>query len=320
MKPYKIALMAGTHQHRWPDDGSGICEKCGREHAPHSYDSRYPDVCRICGAVGKCPHNGEFNYDSADYHRCDICYTKFPHEKTAVGTEEICWRCEVCERNDSKHQFSNGICTFCGWECPHTIVNIENMRHKCQKCGILLDHSMTTITEGAPCEVCECGYSRHTGMLDLQTGCCTGCGTFLEHPDASSTLYGNSRYYGSYLYDSHSYAEENFLYTCYRRWTYDFQAKQWYPDDLYMFKLRFTTVPIQFGGDYAYKASGIVFRSVNTIPISPDLLTKYSVFNLKLAQYELDGTLKEASMEGTTSSSCTGILSKPEFTDYDWTP
>lgn len=179
---------------------------------------------------------------------------------------------------------------------------------------------MTTITEGAPCEVCECGYSRHTGTLDLQTGCCTGCGTFLEHPDASSVLYGNSGYYGSYLYDSHLYAEEYRVYTCYRRWLYDFQAKQWYSDDLYMFKLGFTTVPLRFGGDYAYKASGIVFRSVKTIPISPELLTKYSVFNLKLAQYELDGTLKEASMEGTTSSSCTGILSKPEFTDYDWTP
>ena len=87
-----------------------------------------------------------------------------------------------------------------------------------------------------------------------------------------------------------------------------------------MFKLSFTTVPIRFGGDYAYKASGIVFYGANKIPISPELLTKHAVFNLKLAQYELDGTLKAASMEGTTSSGCTGILSKPKFTDYDWTP
>lgn len=45
MKSYKIALMGGTHQHRW---NAGTCEKCGKQHTPHQWGYN-SGVCSVCG-------------------------------------------------------------------------------------------------------------------------------------------------------------------------------------------------------------------------------------------------------------------------------
>ena len=336
MKPYKIALLTGTHQHRWADDGSGICEKCGREHSPHIYQSSSPNVCRICGAVGKCQHTAGFVYSSPEQHRCKLCYSKMNHTQQIVATASVCWQCPDCGYSEDEHNFSDGICSVCEWVCPHLTLSpgVTNMYHYCALCGKELEHQFEIIATAAVCMKCSaCGYlTKHIGITGLGQSCsvcgylhethlwntsgtctvcgavcpheeinsignCTVCGIVMNRPDGIYGYGASGGYDGSYLLDQ---SGEHF--DIYRGfvWSNGTWVSNGY--NLFMFDIR--EDPVQFGGDYAYKITGYVFTKSNSVNVSPSLLTANGVRNLKLAQYNLDGGLREADTTGYTAADC----------------
>lgn len=183
MKPYKIALLTGTHQHRWPNDGSGICEKCHKEHFPHKYRPGNPGICTVCGAEGKCPHNGGFtsitSIDSTQ-HECRLCFALFPHSLVKVSMEKQCVKCSECGKVITSHQFSDGICSVCDYVCDHSALTpVDGTTHKCSICGYTANHVWMSIS-GSPtlCRKCNaCGYQAvHQGVSKLGDAC-TVCGT-----------------------------------------------------------------------------------------------------------------------------------------------
>ena len=179
MKPYKIALLTGTHQHRWPDDGSGVCEKCHKEHSPHKYLSGNPGVCTVCGAEGKCPHSGGFVTTGNTQHRCSLCYALFDHSLVKVTEENQCVKCSACGQIISSHQFSGGVCGVCDYACQHSW-QITASQHSCKKCDVEESHAWQNNAEKTLCRTCTvCGYqqSNHT----FNAGVCVRCNYACDH-------------------------------------------------------------------------------------------------------------------------------------------
>lgn len=332
MKPYKIALLTGTHQHRWPDDGSGICEKCHKEHVPHVYSSSNPGICSVCGAVGKCLHDSCYAFSEL-YHICNKCYSKLEHTKVLVAEDTVCWKCSVCGRVQSPHTFAEGGCSVCGWECPHIyLTNQEENGHKCNMCGMLFSHNLAVVGTPAICRQCECGYViGHDGITRLGQSCsvcgymhdshvwysgkCSVCGTVCSHDEINefgnctvcgmkmnrpNGIYGygaSGGYDGSYILDQsgeHFDTYNGFV------WSYG----RWIANGYKLFLFDVRENPVQFGGDYAYKITGYVFTKASSVNVSPALLSANGVRNLKLAQYNLDGSLREADTTGYTAADC----------------
>lgn len=346
MKPYKIALLTGTHQHRWPDDGSGVCEKCHKEHFPHVYKTADPGVCSICGAVGKCPHE-DCDAVSVYYHRCRACYSKLEHTKVLKSEDTLCWECSVCGQIQSLHTFADGICSVCGWVCPHNrLTNWTENGHKCNICGMILSHTLSVVGTPEVCRKCEgCGYvvgHEVSGLGQTCAACglvhnshvwvdgrCIVCRENCTHPKINSSgycttcmdriyqigayfIYGTSGGYdGSYLRDR---VENGF--EVYKGSVWSNGA--WVSNGYNLFKFKAFSNPVQFGGEYAYKITGHVFTKSNSVNVSPSLLTADGVWELKLAQYNLDGTLREAAMEGYTSADC--VAKAKNLQEFHWAP
>lgn len=354
MKPYKIALLTGTHQHRWPDDGSGVCEKCHKEHFPHVYKTADPGVCSICGAVGKCPHNGGFvGYSS--YHQCKLCYAQLDHEKQLNSEENSCWVCPVCNFEKTGHSFSDGVCSVCGWTCPHVEFNQGKTAHRCVKCGMSFAHTVQPLGTNRTCWTCPvCGYVEEEHQLtdigqtcsvcglvhnvhSWSNGTCYACGKKCEHsatattegrcsicgmilrrwPDVLCFNSAGSPYNGSYVTTDYiEYGDGDYMeiYTGALR-----VDDKWVDTGYKLFEFNIRNNPTEFGGDYAYKLTGCVFTTADSVNVAPALLSASGVWNLKLAQYNLNGTLREAAMQGYTSPDCVFTLETlPEF--ETWTP
>ena len=345
MKPYKIALLTGTHQHRWADDGSGICAGCHIEHFPHNYSDDNPGVCLICGAVGKCQHEA-FEYFNSDYHQCKLCYAKMPHNKIFTATENICWQCQICGCAAS-HKFSDGVCEECGWTCPHiSFVDINSDEHKCKKCGMSFPHSMNIVGSRLTCTRCSCGrISGHSGINSLGDVCtvcgyvhnshewsdghclvcgavclheqigsdgkCTVCGMYMN---LSGGIYGygsTGGYDGSYVLERTGNGFEVYKGNI---WT----NGRWTSNGYYLFIFDIREDPIQFGGNYAYKITGYVFTKSSSVNVAPELLTADGVRHLKLAQYNLDGTLRDSDTTGHTAEDCMFISSSGMDKNPTW--
>jgi len=180
MKPYKIALLTGTHQHRWPNDGSGVCEKCHKEHSPHKYLSGNPGICTVCGAEGKCPHTGGLTSINSARHQCRVCYASLPHSLVKVTEEKQCVKCSDCGRVITSHQFSGGVCSVCDYVCQHQW-NTSAEQHSCAKCDVKASHAWQNNAEKTLCRTCTvCGYqqSNHT----FNGGVCVRCNYACDHP------------------------------------------------------------------------------------------------------------------------------------------
>lgn len=94
---------------------------------------------------------------------------------------------------------------------------------------------------------------------------------------------------------------------------------KWVDTGYKLFEFNIRNNPTEFGGEYAYKLTGCVFTTADSVNVAPALLSASGVWNLKLAQYNLDGTLREAAMQGYTSPDCVFTLETlPEF--ETWTP
>ncbi len=356
MKPYKIALLAGTHQHRWPDDGSGICEKCHREHSPHIYQSNHPpNVCRICGAVGKCQHTAGFSYSSPEQHSCKNCFEKINHTHDIVGTETVCWHCPDCNNYHSFHTFNEGGCTVCGWICPHSAFSPDgDSGHTCNKCNMFFEHTMQTTGTAAACMTCSvCGYSTsHTGISVVgdtcpvcgykhsehiwssgkckicgivcshpsvnSLGCCTTCGTLVLMDQTDLYGFGSSGGYdGVYHFDreiNYQGGDNLKIYRGYRR-----ENSTWIATGYNLFSFAVYKNITQFGGDYAYRITGYVFTKNDSVNVSPALLNANGVRYLKLAQYNLDGSLRDADTAGYTSDDCMFSATDINIV-YNWNP
>ena len=179
MKPYKIALLTGTHQHRWPDDGSGVCEKCHKEHSPHKYLSGNPGVCTICGAEGKCPHSGGFVTLGDTQHRCSMCYASLEHSLVKVTTENQCAKCSACGQIINSHQFSGGVCGVCDYACQHSWQITAN-QHACKICDVEELHAWQNNAEKTLCQTCTvCGYQRRSHTFS--GGVCSVCNYVCDH-------------------------------------------------------------------------------------------------------------------------------------------
>ena len=137
MKPYELALLTGTHQHRWAGDHSGLCEKCHKEHQKHQYAWNVPGECRICGATGKCSHPDGFRSRGNETHACKVCYLELPHELEIIGTQDGCRKCTVCNATLG-HKYASGVCEACGYACTHsasgTAVDDEKHAMRIQTC------------------------------------------------------------------------------------------------------------------------------------------------------------------------------------------
>ena len=178
MKPYKLALLTGTHQHRWAGDHSGLCEKCHKEHQGHQYNSSNPGECRICGATGKCSHPDGFRSRGDEKHACKVCYLEFPHELETVGTQDGCRKCSVCNATLG-HKYASGVCEACGYECTHTNTSpgVSSEYHICATCGTRIAHTFVDSGMVEYCKRCSgCGqFIVHTGISKLDD-VCTRCG------------------------------------------------------------------------------------------------------------------------------------------------
>lgn len=178
MKPYKLALLTGTHQHRWAGDHSGLCEKCHKEHQGHQYNSSNPGECRICGATGKCSHSDGFRSKGNENHACKVCYLEFPHELEIIGEQFGCRKCEVCNVVFG-HKFKNGVCEACGYVCTHTNTSpgVSSEYHICTTCGTRIAHTFVDSGMVEYCKRCSgCGqFIAHTGIYKLDD-VCTRCG------------------------------------------------------------------------------------------------------------------------------------------------
>lgn len=345
MKPYKIALLTGTHQHRWMNDASGLCEKCHKEHAPHQYNALTAGICTICGAEGKCPHSGGFDSIDLEDHRCKLCYSVIPHDFTNIATKSQCVRCGSCNQTIYSHTFNSGICTVCGYTCPHenSPVYVDASYHKCNFCGgNITAHVWHNIQNATICRSCwDCGHTQyHTGITKIGDSCtfcgivhsahvwnnagictvcrtacthetinngsCSTCGMLMKKGDCEYYVYGGTVYDGCYGNSIIHNLEHTFdYYRIYKGWKWNAPSNAWVDNGYYMYEFNVLNVKTRFGGDYAYKLSGLVFStSSTTVNVSPSLLSANGVYGLTLAQYELDGTLKASHMTPYTSGDC----------------
>lgn len=178
MKPYKLALLTGTHQHHWAGDHSGLCEKCHKEHQKHQYAWNVPGECTICGATGKCSHPDGFRSRGDEKHACKVCYLEFPHELETVGTQDGCRKCSVCNATLG-HKYASGVCEACGYACTHTTSGtaVDDEKHTCKSCGMEVAHTFVDSDWVVYCKKCSvCGRSiAHTGISKLND-VCTRCG------------------------------------------------------------------------------------------------------------------------------------------------
>lgn len=357
MKPYKLALLTGTHQHRWAGDHSGLCEKCHKEHQGHQYNSSNPGECRICGATGKCSHPDGFRSKGDEKHACKVCYLEFPHVLETVGTQDACKKCTVCNATFS-HEYEDGVCGVCGYACTHTkldeLYRCTETTHRCKICGKDIPHTFEFNKTGIyppPCGICSvCGYSlKHSGITKLGDACtrdgcnyvhtnhhfhfssssvCPTCGYECLHTANNIDSYGycldcgsqalkdkgdfwcdgKTPYTGGYEfvkevitngYTSSNDTRSDFyrVYKGYRRTS----SGSWASNGYYMTCFRITHSITSFGGEYAYRLTGNVFSTAENVNVSPALLTANGVYELKLAQYNLDGTFREGQKTAYTS-------------------
>lgn len=351
-----MALMSGTHQHRWSNDGSGICEKCHKEHTPHTYSINHPGICNICGAEGKCQHEKGFSKGTLEGHKCYICYIYLPHTKKILAEEDRCCICEECNRVWNTHNFLNGVCSVCGWICPHLKNTSQGDEfHSCDKCGIIREHNLEIAGTISACKKCtECDYkTKHVGITGLNQTCeicgyyhsshswnsghcticnykcphdeinslgnCTVCGLKMIINGASIYGYGSSGGYdGSYkLYDTLNYKDGD---RCKIYKGYTWKNNQWTLNGYKLFLFEVWRNITQFGGEYAYKITGYVFSKNDSINVDPNLLTKNGVRNLRIAQYNLDGSLRDSDITGYTSKDCQFVSSQGMNDIIPWEP
>lgn len=292
---------------------------CGAELA-HTWEN---GVCTVCGYT--CTHPNGFYGPHTDFHYCRICGLQQSHSWVIDGTGELCRHCTGCDYTPG-HSFGGGdTCSVCGYKCTHPdwLYGIVDGYHVCSRCDVKEPHTFAQVHEdltclkctvcGAPqkhtfpsitasaCGTCSvCGDSFDDHAFNQYTGICNRCGTTLLNPDASYYVDGGP-YEGSYVYAG---AVEHSLY--YRQTI--LQDGEWVNGQYYMLVLSIFE-PTQFGGDYAYTGSGLVFTtSVEDLPINDTLLSGDGKYHVHLEQYELDGTFRA---EGDyTSPDCENLSGK----------
>lgn len=339
MKSYKIALMGGTHQHRW---NAGTCEKCGKQHTPHQWGYN-SGVCSVCGYG--CLHPDGWNPYSTTRHVCDVCQLTTDHDHSVIaGTRESCFHCNTCGADISPHTFANGLCSVCNYSCDHagTFQSYSKAEHRCSFCAMRQAHNFHTNANADACKTCStCGYvlahefqGAHCPVCNFtcshtakhsQHGICPVCGVQVcTHEDTATNSYGDvicntcgaqiKRYYDTFytkvlpymaMFEFGGTLNDQKYYNGYREEAnYSSsgikQGSTWWECGIYLFALNITT-PTRYGGDYMYTCQGLVFTtSPSSLPVNPDLLKGDGKYIKSLKQYNLDGTLK-ASGDYTSS-------------------
>lgn len=331
-----FALMAGTHHHRYTD-ASGQCAVCHKEHSPHEYEA---GVCTVCGFAGcEHPEGGTDNGDGT--HVCPVCGAVNEHVWFADPTETRCRSCEVCEA-EQPHQWQDGVCTVCDYECAHpSFVLISATQHRCEICNKRFPHDLSFVHGETSCQSCsichrtiahdfsnrgesgcgacsKCGDSHNDHNWSSHTGYCSRCNYKCTHPSivgSVCTTCGvtlikpgapywvlSGTYAGSYV-KAGSVNGQSY----YRQYVYS--GGDWVEGSYYLVVLRISA-PTQFGGNYAYTGSGAAFvTSVANFPINDTLLSGSGRYHITLKQYELDGTFKaEGSYTSPDCSNLTGSL------------
>ena len=166
---------------------NGKCAICGYV-CDHNHDKEYVDnndgthtiKCKVCGTTDSTEdHLYRYEYVDATNHKkyCGKCnyeetlpHSEFRYDTNNDGTHnKVCKDCgRRIEENLPCVYDSDGKCTICEYQCPHTnthVANIDNPEYHnivCDKCGkITGTESHTgeyTITETAHKKVCSCGY------------------------------------------------------------------------------------------------------------------------------------------------------------------
>lgn len=329
-----MALMAGTHHHRYRDN-SGQCAVCHKEHSPHVYSE---GICSVCGFDG-CTHPDGCTDTGGGTHLCPVCGAVEPHIWIADQTETRCRSCEVCSAFKN-HEWNAGVCAVCDYHCAHPSFQwMTAEQHRCTICGEAFSHELQFVHAEKTCQSCsichgtrshsfqstqtECGtcsrcgdtYGTHT--WGNGTGRCTRCGYECTHPTVSGgtcTICGfsfikpDATYYvlsGTY---AGSYVKAGTVngQSYYRQWVY--ADGSWNTGSFYLVVLRISA-PTEFGGNYAYTASGAAFTtSIADFPINNSLLSGSGKYHINLKQYELDGTFKA---EGSyTSPDCQNLTGR----------
>lgn len=328
-----FALIAGSHRHRYTDT-SGRCAACHRMHSPHKYEE---GTCTVCGFAG-CDHpNGSDNGNGT--HRCRVCGLSVSHVWEAKPTETRCQRCKACyAEQEHKWDSIKGTCKTCNYECLHPEWNTYKSNathHFCKICGKAFPHTLVFNDGIVVCQKCSiCDYSIwHTFLKPNESNCgtcskcnkevykkhswifhkgeCANCGYKCKHPTVEKDVctvcgYSSSKPDAPYevlsgTYEgAYAYAGKINEQAYYRQYIYS--GDKWVEGQYYMVVLDIDE-PTQFGGEYAYTASGKVFvTSVDNFPINNTLLSGNGKYNVTLKQYTLDGTLKA---EGSyTSQDC----------------
>ena len=78
-------------------------------------------------------------------------------------------------------------------------------------------------------------------------------------------------------------------------------SESWASNGYYMTFFCITHSITSFGGEYAYRLVGTVFSTTENVNVSPALLTANGVYELRLAQYNLDGTFRDGQTTRYTS-------------------
>lgn len=253
------ALMTGSHRHRYVDD-SGVCAACHRVHSPHTYQD---GVCTVCGFAG-CEHpNGFRDNGSATTHICPICGATQEHSYSFA------------------HNVYCRICTVCGDKIPHVFPDRD--AESCGTCSVCGDTRASHDWDSSTGKCRYCTYQcLHPQGLDDQD-ICPVCGKHVYLEDERYRVLSGT-YAGSYVYgglvNRQSY---------YRQ--YVLQDGEFQTGSYQLVRLNITT-PTQFGGSYAYTATGFVFTtSAADLPINSTLLEGDGRYNIELKQYDLDGKL-----------------------------
>ena len=267
-----LAVLCGQHRHTYSDN-SGYCFNCGKAHTPHKWKA---GTCTICG-FDSCDHQGGFISHSAQHHLCQECRKELDHDFVPVREDIVCLRCSEC-----------------GLKRPHTFPDkSETQCGTCSVCGA--EFGRHSWSNAGTCE--RCGYSCLHPQGDINAHCTT-CGSYIFSNYIRVKSYEHG---GIYVYEGRINNQ-----SYYRKYGYSYDDENWVSIWSYLVRLSIN-IPTQFGGDYAYTASGYVFTEFpDRLAIDSSLLRDSGKYMISLTQYTLAGE-KVASGE-YTSPDCEDIV------------
>ena len=170
--------------HTW--NGDNVCDTCRFTCTAHDYNSEFN--CKTCGTP--CPHTAKTTGNCVTEITCQACGKTFG-KNTAVHTGNIVYSggnesghtatyncgCNTVVTADTAHDWNDGTCGKCDYECQHPTWNAGC----CTVCGISCNHTGGTATcvSRKKCTVCGEEYgdvdlSNHAGNIVYSNGNVSG--------------------------------------------------------------------------------------------------------------------------------------------------